>query len=194
MITASIKAEQYDAYMSRVTKVRDNIVAGNIYDPTIESILSLGEEVAKSIVPVKTGHLRDSIHYEIIGRNEGTLFADADYAGEINFGNSHRVEKPYFTIAVATMIQQYPQIVKIDTDLIMQGKDPAAHKLTARGTPVGHYGAELARFKHHQYVGVTRSAKTGRKKYLYARGFRAGSKHIRMRQLTRYGKRLGYRA
>jgi hypothetical protein len=60
----------------------------------------LGEEVlneARSLVPVLTGTLRNSLTYE-----DGRVFTDVVYAGQVEFGGAHNPPEPYLRPAADT--------------------------------------------------------------------------------------------
>jgi HK97 gp10 family phage protein len=59
----------------------------------------LGEEMvdlARSIVPVRTGFLRDSIFHQVVESDLNLTFgATADYADYVEFGTSRMAARPY---------------------------------------------------------------------------------------------------
>jgi len=70
---------------------------------------AVGEQAeirAKAIVPVRTGRLQNSIHYEpmIYGR-EGWLMADAPYAAYVELGTARMAAQPYLRPAVMEATQ-----------------------------------------------------------------------------------------
>jgi len=61
---------------------------------------ALGEDVlnqARSLVPVLTGNLRDSLTYE-----QGRVYTDVVYAGQVEFGGAHNPPEPYLRPAADT--------------------------------------------------------------------------------------------
>lgn len=75
--------------------------ADSIRDEVIpNSLRKAGEQVidgAKEVVPVRTGHLRDSIDIQGEGQNFIEVGADADYAAFVEFGTSRMEAQPYMT-------------------------------------------------------------------------------------------------
>jgi hypothetical protein len=60
----------------------------------------IGGEVlttARELVPVLTGHLRDSLTYET-----GRVFTDVVYAGQVEYGGTHNPPEPYMRPAADT--------------------------------------------------------------------------------------------
>jgi HK97 gp10 family phage protein len=59
------------------------------------------ETMAKSIVPVRTGQLRDSIFHDIVESELGFMFgAKADYAGYVEFGTRFMRAQPFIRPAL----------------------------------------------------------------------------------------------
>jgi hypothetical protein len=60
----------------------------------------IGDDVlttARELVPVLTGHLRDSLTYEA-----GRVFTDVVYAGQVEYGGAHNPPEPYLRPAADT--------------------------------------------------------------------------------------------
>lgn len=73
-------------------------VASNLHD----LLDKLGEEIvedAKRVVPVKTGHLRDSLDHEVDG-DTLYVFSDVEYAQYVELGTEHMKAQPYLKPAV----------------------------------------------------------------------------------------------
>lgn len=65
---------------------------------TIDGIGHAVEEDAKRLVPVLTGTLQDSIHYE-----DGKVSTDVIYAGKVEYGGPHNPPEPYMRPAADTV-------------------------------------------------------------------------------------------
>lgn len=65
------------------------------YSPALEAAQEAFMEVATALVPVDTGYLRSSIHAEIAGLDL-EMFADAEYAGYVEYGTWKMAAQPYF--------------------------------------------------------------------------------------------------
>lgn len=66
----------------------------NFNKTSLKEGLQLIADRAKEIVPVRTGHLRDSIHVEITDKS-GFVTADAEYAAKVEYEN-HPFIRPSF--------------------------------------------------------------------------------------------------
>lgn len=64
-------------------------------------------DVARSIVPVRTGFLRSTIYHEVDGLSL-TLTADASYAGYVELGTRYMKAEPYIRPA---FYQVYPMLL-----------------------------------------------------------------------------------
>jgi hypothetical protein len=68
------------------------------------AVNTLGEDVlsqARSLVPVLTGTLRDSLTFESDGP-VGRVFTDVVYAGQVEYGGAHNPPEPYLRPAADT--------------------------------------------------------------------------------------------
>lgn len=70
----------------------------------VDQFEALGEEMvdlARSIVPVRTGFLRDSIFYQVIESDLNLTFgATASYADYVEFGTSRMIGRPFIRPAL----------------------------------------------------------------------------------------------
>lgn len=74
----------------------------------IRWILEKAKEYAKSIVPVRTGELRDSIDILIDeSKKSGILFATADHAPYVELGTSKMTARPYMLPAIIFALQEF---------------------------------------------------------------------------------------
>lgn len=90
------KAEGGDEIIASLKRISDGIKPA--LKDAMEESLEIGETISTSVVPVKTGALRDSIRHEVNETEngvEGILSANTDYAKVVEFGTSTRPEKPY---------------------------------------------------------------------------------------------------
>lgn len=76
-------------------EVRLKSVSAEITKETLEDTV----DIAKQIVPVDTGSLRDSIAYEMDGPSSGVAFADKEYAQFVEYGTIHMGPQPFMTPA-----------------------------------------------------------------------------------------------
>ena len=76
------------------------VLTGAAISIEAESAMSVGQAAeatemrAKSMAPVRTGRLRESIHIEGSG-NEREVVADSDYALYVEFGTSSQAPQPF---------------------------------------------------------------------------------------------------
>lgn len=76
----------------------------------VERTGQLAETSAKRNAPVDTGNMRDSTHFAMEGDDRGTIYADADYSGYVEFGTWRQAAQPWFTPAVEEARRAMPQI------------------------------------------------------------------------------------
>lgn len=62
-------------------------------------------EIAKSLAPVKTGALRDSIHVET-KRGQSEVIADVEYAAAVEFGGTFTAPHPFMLPAREMVIKE----------------------------------------------------------------------------------------
>lgn len=72
----------------------------------LEDIGAAAEYYAKSIVPVDTGRLRDSIGYAV-NDDTVTLYADTEYAIYVEYGTLTHRAQPYLYPSMAGHTQEY---------------------------------------------------------------------------------------
>lgn len=77
---------------------------------TVQKAGQLWERSAKRRAAVDTGEMRDKIHFEMNGNGQGTLHADADHSGFIEFGTYKMSAQPYFIPAAEEVRQAFPGI------------------------------------------------------------------------------------
>lgn len=65
------------------------------------------KDEAQQIVPVRTGHLRDSIFTKEMGAMSFIIGADAEYAGFVEYGTSRMMARPFLRPAM----QMYESII-----------------------------------------------------------------------------------
>jgi len=70
---------------------------------------------AKTIVPVRTGRLRDSIQAEIEG-DDAVVYSDVDYAPIVEFGGHGRPPKPYLVPAAEVHLDD-PAMYRLEEKL-----------------------------------------------------------------------------
>lgn len=70
------------------------------YSPALEAAQEAFMEVATALVPVDTGYLKSSIHAKIAGLDL-EMFADAEYAGYVEYGTWKMMAQPYFEPAIS---------------------------------------------------------------------------------------------
>ena len=191
MLTVEARLKDVEKWLDWATNITTKINSGRVQETSIESALQLGKDIAVALVPVKTGHLRDSINWLITGRDTGELRADASYAGEVNFGTPARPERPFFTIAVVEVMRQFPQVANENMQDLLHGREPKSRKLNSSGqlSRLGHGKAATHKKTVHKYLQkyVSRS---GRTKYIYARD-QPGTKVPIGKRRSKHQKKLG---
>jgi HK97 gp10 family phage protein len=74
-------------------------MAGPAAEATVQSVANDAADKARSLAPVDTGKLRDSIHVE--GEGPGAdVVVSVDYAASIEYGSSHNDPQPFLRPAV----------------------------------------------------------------------------------------------
>lgn len=68
-------------------------------------------DIAKNLVPVDTGALRESIVIEI-EQSQATILSPLDYAASVEYGTSRQAAQPYMRPAAEEARKQLPEIAK----------------------------------------------------------------------------------
>jgi HK97 gp10 family phage protein len=68
-------------------------------------------EVAKRNCPVRTGYLKSTIKYWMIGYDEAKIVADAPYAAFVEFGTRYMAPRYYMTRAFEEVAPRLPSYV-----------------------------------------------------------------------------------
>ena len=79
---------------------------------TVERTGRIWERSAKDRAAVDTGEMRDKAHFEMTGDSEGTMHADADHSGFVEFGTVHQGAQPWFIPAAEDARQAFPGIAR----------------------------------------------------------------------------------
>jgi hypothetical protein len=87
---------------------------GRVAEEDLDAACAEAMSTATTLVPVITGYLRSTIFISKIGRWEYILGAFADYAGFVEYGNSRRPAKPYWTPAILKLKETLPQVLVQD--------------------------------------------------------------------------------
>lgn len=66
----------------------------------IEEALNYGYSEMQNVTPVLTGYLKSSEGYSVDSDTEGELYADAPYAGFVNYGTSRQDANPFFDTGI----------------------------------------------------------------------------------------------
>ena len=66
----------------------------------------IGAERARSLAPVDTGELRDSIHAVLIGHGEAEIRVEARHAPYVEFGTYKMAAQPYLSPALEGLAEE----------------------------------------------------------------------------------------
>ncbi len=129
MLRATVREYGYPETLAKFDKIQSNIKKMEVY--SLQSLLQLGEYVAKATVPYRTGNLYRSIGWNVFSQNSGEFFATADYARRINGGTSRFMARPFFDLAVMEMIRAAPFALSQEANLVVHIQDPHILNLKA---------------------------------------------------------------
>jgi HK97 gp10 family phage protein len=104
MANITLTAEGLDAAQAFTRRVADSIRP--ITERSIEACLQEMVDYAKSIVPVDTGFLRDSIDWAATGEGEWHFRAKAGYASYVELGTSKMQAQPFMQPAVEAILDE----------------------------------------------------------------------------------------
>lgn len=84
---------------------RLDAVVNDVLDEKIDTAIEAGIEGAKSIVPILSGDLHDSIQEQDREPGRGSYGSTLDYASAVEFGTEHGPEQPYMRPSIDAMRQ-----------------------------------------------------------------------------------------
>jgi HK97 gp10 family phage protein len=90
-------------------------VAAQIHAAVGQAVQQTAAQVqtdAKSIVPVRTGALRDSIKTEMVGDLAAVVGSDLYYAVFVELGTRRMTARPFLTPAMETARVQFPSTIR----------------------------------------------------------------------------------
>ena len=89
-------------------------------EATLLKIAEQAIEIAKSIVPVDTGRLRDSIRILEQGQNYVVIGSDVEYAIAIEFGTYKMAAQPYLGPAGDAVVSQFQEVFAPEFNTLLQ--------------------------------------------------------------------------
>ena len=172
-----VKLDGFQQWESKLRAAEKSL--GFVPANTLSEVMMIGYKIATSECPKgETGFLLSSINYEIFHSNEGKeigeLRADAPYAKYVNDGTSTTKRIPFFTNAVIAMNIAVFRIMEKNTKVALEGK---LQSISDKGQGKRGGNPQLKTRKH-----ISQSySRSGRKRYIYAKGFRPGTVKFRGR-------------
>lgn len=78
----------------------------------LESIAKAIEDTTKSLVPVRTGTLKNSIEISVTGGDTITAHAGADYASYVDEGSGRMSAEPFFQKPIEGVVEGINEIIE----------------------------------------------------------------------------------
>jgi HK97 gp10 family phage protein len=119
-IETSIAVEGAEEFRAAIEKL-DSAIQRHVHLRLTEWAANV-EDLAKQLVPVKTGYLRSTIHARVQEWN-ADIDAEASYASVVEFGTRAMQARPYLYPAV---MQHLPRLEQIFLEAIDAAKTEAA--------------------------------------------------------------------
>jgi len=120
MIDLEIRVEQLEDVINFLERVPPRV--WEKVDEQLEVGAGIVAEQARQLAPFRTGYLRSTIGFERQAPLHWIVYAEAHYAGFVEFGTSKMVARPYLRPALTLMQPTILALAKLGVEKAFEGR------------------------------------------------------------------------